>query len=275
MYECDICEKEFESSQALGGHKVGAHNDEHKCEYCEKTFKKQHIKKHIESCDYNPKNKNYCKNCGELLVGDSKKKFCSESCSISFSNKNRSHSEETRIKIAESLSEDSYNVKYCENCDELLRSSKKRFCSIKCQKEFKKSNIENSTQTKNNSVKNPNEIGDYSEMYIMTRFIKLGYNVSIPFGDYRYDLIIDGGSDLYKIQIKTSKNYDGSFAFDCSYTKNDIDYFVVFNKANEKIYCVPVEETFKSNMRLRTEDPKNGQTKGINYANEYKIENYF
>ena len=41
-------------------------------------------------------------------------------------------------------------------------------------------------------------------MESMLAFMKLGYNVSIPFGeDSRYDFIVDINDKLYKIQCKT------------------------------------------------------------------------
>lgn len=54
----------------------------------------------------------------------------------------------------------------------------------------------------NNKTKN---IGNKTEITIISEFINRDIPVSIPFGDnQRYDVIIDVHSKLYRIQIKTS-----------------------------------------------------------------------
>jgi hypothetical protein len=53
---------------------------------------------------------------------------------------------------------------------------------------------------------NTNQIGKISELEILTYVTKLGYSVSIPFGDKdKYDQIWDINGKLIKVQIKTSR----------------------------------------------------------------------
>lgn len=59
-------------------------------------------------------------------------------------------------------------------------------------------------KVKNNM--NTNIKGKISELEILTLVTKLGYSVSIPFGDKdKYDQIWDINGHLLKIQIKTAR----------------------------------------------------------------------
>ena len=96
--------------------------------------------------------------------------------------------------------------------------------------------------------------------------MKLGYSVSIPFGDNdRYDLIVDDGQ-LHKVQVKTA-NYQGDkLTFNCysdvysegdrktkTYTEDEIDAYVVYCHETEEIFWVDVEDAGKSTMSIRLE----------------------
>ena len=56
------------------------------------------------------------------------------------------------------------------------------------------------------------------------------------------------------------------------YTDNEIDYFACYNIARDKIFLVPVDEP-RSAITIRYEKPKNNQTLGINFEDDYLIEN--
>lgn len=130
------------------------------------------------------------------------------------------------------------------------------------------------------------QIGNITELEVLTHMTKLGYQVSIPFGDReRYDQVWDINGKLLKIQVKTSSPVDNEISaikFSCRsntrtngktthsrYTKEEIDCFATF--WGGKCYLVPIEEcsTYK---QLRFTIPKNGQTKGINFAEYYEVE---
>lgn len=133
---------------------------------------------------------------------------------------------------------------------------------------------------------NSKMIGNLTEINCLKAFTELGYGVSIPFGDcLRYDLIVDIKGKLYKIQCKTANiNHieEGFITFRCdntttkngtivhnSYTEKEIDYFATYY--NNKCYLVPVGECSRE-KKLRFTPPKNGQIKGISFAEEYEIE---
>lgn len=131
-------------------------------------------------------------------------------------------------------------------------------------------------------MKNTNQKGKITEIEVLSHILKMGYSVSIPFGDKdRYDQIWDINGKLLRIQVKTASpveeeerviKFSGKSVSNGKahiYTKNDIDYFATYWKGN--VYLVPVEEC-SGEKKLRFLPPKNGQVKGINWAKDYLVE---
>lgn len=130
--------------------------------------------------------------------------------------------------------------------------------------------------------------GNVTEMESMLAFMKLGYQVSIPFGeDSRYDFVVDINDKLYKIQCKTCSEVidneevvairfktvrqSGSRATNWTRTKyeaNEIDYFATSYQG--KCYLVPLDEC-SNEKTLRIKLPKNNQTKGISFLKDYEL----
>ena len=131
--------------------------------------------------------------------------------------------------------------------------------------------------------------GNLTELECMIAFIRLGYNVSIPFGeDSRYDFIVDINNKLYKIQCKSCSEIidngevvaihfktvrqSGSAASNwkrTKYTEEEIDYFAT--SYNGKCYIVPMQEC-SNEKTLRIKPPKNNQVKGINFLTKYELQ---
>lgn len=133
---------------------------------------------------------------------------------------------------------------------------------------------------------NSKQKGNITEVQCMLAFLKLGYNVLTPYGDcQRYDFVVDLNGQLLKIQVKTAsdKNIDeGVISLRCAnkttkngkfirhmYNKEQIDYFMT--SYDGKCYLIPVEEC-SIEKRLRFIPPKNGQIKGITFAQDYELE---
>ncbi len=54
-------------------------------------------------------------------------------------------------------------------------------------------------------MRNSKDIGDQTEARAVSKLVANGYSVSIPFGDNdKYDLVVDDGSRLYRLQCKTA-----------------------------------------------------------------------
>lgn len=132
-------------------------------------------------------------------------------------------------------------------------------------------------------------LGNTTEMECMLECMKLGIQVSIPFGeDSRYDFILDHNNKLYKIQckhcseildndgkvvavkFKTVRQSGSNAALHTrtKYTKDEIDYFATSYEG--RCYLVPVEQcsTIKC---LRIISPKNGQEKGISFLKDHEL----
>lgn len=136
-------------------------------------------------------------------------------------------------------------------------------------------------------------IGSVTELQCISKFIEMGFNCSIPYGDAaKYDFIADVNDNLLKVQCKSSHNpkkKNGerdteAFMFSCvtqttntqkttrhRYNEKDIDYFATYYLG--KVYVVSVKECSIAKT-LRFSPPANG---GNNYnkAEDYLIENVF
>ena len=132
-------------------------------------------------------------------------------------------------------------------------------------------------------------LGNTTEMECMLECMKLGIQVSIPFGeDSRYDFIMDYNGKLYRIQSKhcseiiddngnttaikfktvRQSGSNASIHTRTKYTKDEIDYFSTSYKG--KCYLVPVEQCSDLKL-LRITPPKNGQLKGISFLKDYEL----
>lgn len=129
--------------------------------------------------------------------------------------------------------------------------------------------------------------GDVTELQCILAFESRGYYTSIPFsGSCRYDVVVDIGGKLLKIQCKTShlyKNDETSIAFDGTrsttntqkttrykYTKEEIDYFYTWYNGYD--FLIPVEEVSTQKV-LRLKKPLINQIETINVASDYLIDN--
>lgn len=132
---------------------------------------------------------------------------------------------------------------------------------------------------------NPKAIGAQTELQCLTYLHGLGYDISIPWGDNaRYDFVLDVNHKLYKLQCKTSsKQQEGVYSFKCrstyvntkgsrsvGYSKDDVDFFCTFIEG--KCYLIPLAETSSREKVMRFIVPKNGQSKGITFAQDYLAE---
>ena len=129
-------------------------------------------------------------------------------------------------------------------------------------------------------------IGEITEQEVALEFLKLGILISKPLvQSSRYDFIADVNNRLYKIQVKTCTEKEGGNYFDfatstshtntqgtlnISYTADDVDFFATIY--NGQCYLIPFELCGKRSQRLRLMPTLNGQTKGILFAKDFKLE---
>jgi hypothetical protein len=130
---------------------------------------------------------------------------------------------------------------------------------------------------------NTKDTGDATEAVILQRLIGWGYSVSLPFGDNdKYDLVVDDGGTLYRIQCKTawankaetirfnthSQTTRGGEYHEQPYD-DGIDAFVVRYPPGGTLYWIDVGEATDQKMELRFEAEIDHPR--INWAAEYEF----
>lgn len=135
------------------------------------------------------------------------------------------------------------------------------------------------------SLISPNQIGNLSEVSVLSAYFKAGFSVSIPFGGHaRYDLIVDTGCQLLKIQVKTGRLRDGCILFRAfrnsgpngrglTYDVGDYDYLVIYCCDLDRIFAMPFVDYLQQG-RLRYENTKNNQIEKIRWANDHTFEQH-
>jgi hypothetical protein len=137
-------------------------------------------------------------------------------------------------------------------------------------------------------VDHPKAIGDRSTLAIMLALSEAGYVLLVPFGENtRYDLVIDDGDRLARVQCKTGRLRNGAITFNTcsSYAhhpnprrlkrdyQGEIDYFAVFCPETRRSYLIPIAEVpLKRQGRLRVHPPRNNQRLRIRFAADFEIE---
>src|SRR5437763_15362142 len=93
--------------------------------------------------------------------------------------------------------------------------------------------------------------GNVSELKVLTAYSAAGFVIAVPFGGGApYDLIVDLGHRVLKIQVKTGRLRNGCVTFSmqrhsgrggkgCSYRPGEFDYFAVYCLDTEQIYALP------------------------------------
>jgi hypothetical protein len=136
-------------------------------------------------------------------------------------------------------------------------------------------------------VEHPKTIGDRTTLAVLVALREVGYSTLVPFGENtRYDLAIDDGEKLYRVQCKTGRLRNGAVKFaTCSsyahhpnpkmitrHYKGEIDLFAVYCPETTDVYLVPIDDV-DTNRRasLRVLPSRNNQQKGIRDANDYLV----
>jgi hypothetical protein len=118
--------------------------------------------------------------------------------------------------------------------------------------------------------KNSQKQGDYGVGWAIQYFTALSYGIMMPLGSSQdYDLVIDNGTTLQKVQVKTTsqkhlnlQTTGGSGKHHCVYKKHDkMEYDLLFVvDGDDNKYLIPYE-VIKNNVRSIT----------LNKYKEYKL----
>jgi PD-(D/E)XK nuclease superfamily protein len=137
------------------------------------------------------------------------------------------------------------------------------------------------------SVEHPKDIGDKTTLAVMLALRGMGLAVMVPFGENtRYDLVIDDGCDLRRVQCKTGRLRRGAVVWSmCSNYghhakprvvrrdyEGEVDDFAVYCPETSGVYLIPMTDLpIRVRGALRVDPPKNGQRKFIRFADRYEI----
>ena len=135
-------------------------------------------------------------------------------------------------------------------------------------------------------LRNTKRIGTIGEAAIVYRFTKLGFRVSIPFGENSpYDLIVESPDGrLFRIQVKTGRIRSGALLFSAvsshwhrgrpaSRYDGKIDAFVIYSPCDGRCYLIGVNDAAVRGDHgyLRIEPARNNMQIGIHWASVYLI----
>jgi hypothetical protein len=127
--------------------------------------------------------------------------------------------------------------------------------------------------------------GNVSELKVAAAYVEAGFAVSVPLGGGApYDLIVDTGRRLLKVQVKTGRLRNGCVIFPMqrysghsgkpqSYVRGEIALFVVYCPDNAKIYVWQ----FGANPGqgyLRCSETRNNQQQKVRWAKDYEFERH-
>jgi len=127
--------------------------------------------------------------------------------------------------------------------------------------------------------------GIVSELKVATAYVEAGFAVSMPIGgSVSYDLIVDTGQRLLKVQVKTGRlrngcviipmqRFSGHSGKPQSYLRGEIDLFAVYCPGNAKIYVWQFGEN-PTQGYLRFSETKNNQQQKIRWAKDYEFEKH-
>jgi len=129
--------------------------------------------------------------------------------------------------------------------------------------------------------------GNSSEAVVLAAYVQAGFLVSLPFGGgAAYDLIVDTGKRLIRVQVKTGKLEGGCVVYNSRrhrgskydtfsrYREGEIEVFAVWCPENQQLFAVPAMHPFTVEGRLRIQETKNFQEKKIKWAREFSWEQH-
>ena len=136
-------------------------------------------------------------------------------------------------------------------------------------------------------MEHPKRIGDLSTLAVIVVLRHAGYDVLIPFGENtRYDLVIDDGMSLARVQCKTGRLRAGAVHFNTCSTyghhakggaarrsyAGEVEYFGVHCQATQGVYLVPIADAATAtSCALRITKARNNQAARIRPAERYLV----
>lgn len=137
----------------------------------------------------------------------------------------------------------------------------------------------------------PKSVGARSTLAIMLALQRTGHVILLPFGENtRYDLVIDAGGRLSRIQCKTGRLRHGARSGSRSAAPmhnhpnprlarrdylGEVDYFAVYCPETGGVFLIPVRDVpLRCQGALRVTPPRNNQSRRVRHAAPYEIANF-
>lgn len=126
----------------------------------------------------------------------------------------------------------------------------------------------------------PSQVGERAEAAVVDALIQIGKAVYLPTGaSGRCDLLFEDDAGLHRVQVKNGVLRGEIVCFrTASNTKNrpkdyrgEVDFFGVYCHELRSAFLVPVEDAPLRAGYLRLTPPRNGQRRGIRWADQYQL----
>jgi PD-(D/E)XK endonuclease len=126
--------------------------------------------------------------------------------------------------------------------------------------------------------------GNAAEAAVLNALIRADLVVLVPFGDGTpYDLVVDSGSALIKVQVKCGRIRSDCIEFNSASTDHGrgqisyvgrADVFGVHAPQLDRVFMVPVDGCARFRGYLRLTPPRNNQQRRIRFASDYAVESW-
>lgn len=126
--------------------------------------------------------------------------------------------------------------------------------------------------------------GILAEEKVKSRLTALGYVVLEPNRKVPYDLVAEHNGKFARLQVKYGRYKNGAVKANLtrtttnintcksySYSKDEIDYFTIYNDETDEVYVVSSEINNKTSIWFRTRKTKNNQKKNVRRAKDYTL----
>ncbi len=141
--------------------------------------------------------------------------------------------------------------------------------------------------TQKNSVKDKKLKADIAENAVITRLLKLGFNVLKPIGDrLPYDLVIEHRNKFIKIQVKSAWFRNDVYTVDSRrtltnrrlmarkrYSKGDFDFAILYLDDLDIFYVLPFQafDSFKSGITIVERKTRQRKPKSHTYREAWHL----
>ncbi len=128
--------------------------------------------------------------------------------------------------------------------------------------------------------------GAIAETAVIHEAVKLGVGVLKPVNDgLRYDLVIDIGERLVRVQVKSARRQIDVLVVRCyssrraaggfvrrTYTTDEVDAIVAYCPELQRCYFLPLDEfAGLTHIQLRVAPTRNNQQRGIHWAEDFEF----